>query len=142
VPKPAEAGIVWQVVLPDRAASIRAEGDQVVVSSLDGSQTTVDSSGKIVAQKAGPVPVVAAPPAVDAKTLPKEKLGDRIAKWVATAGDATALGYWGGAVQVFAKTGEIKAQRQLPQDIACMGWHKDRLIVGLADGRVVALAIR
>jgi hypothetical protein len=142
VPKPAEAGIVWQVVLPDRAASIRSEGDQVLVSSLDGSQTTIDSAGKIAAQKTGPVPVVPTPPAVDAKTLPKEKLGDRIAKWVATAGEVTAVGYWGGAVQIFAKSGELKAQRQLPQDIACMAWHKDRLIVGLADGRVVALAAR
>ncbi len=140
-PKPKEAAVAWQATLPDRAVSIQAGGEKIVVATLDGSRTTLDANGKIVGQQAVGVPVVPKPPAVDAKILPKDHPpAGHIAKWTATAGDLTAVGYWGGAVEVLAKSGQVKAQRQLPQDIACLAWHKTRLIVGLADGKVVALA--
>jgi hypothetical protein len=165
-PEPKEAAIAWQTVLPDRAAAIQADGEKIVVATIDGSRTTLDASGKIVGQQAAAAPVIPKPPVVDPKTLPHANLPpgatgvspgatgvspvsgantgkplppSRIAKWTATAGDLTAVGYWGGAVEVMAKTGQVKARRQLPQDIACLAWHKTRLIVGLADGKVVAL---
>jgi len=140
VPKPAEAAIAWQVVLPDRPASITLEGDHVLTVSLDGTQTTIDGGGKIVVQKAVEIPLVAKPPVIDKKALPKDALrADRIVKWMAVTGNATAIGYWGGAVDILAKDGSVKAQRQLPQDIACMTWHGDQLLVGLAHGKLLAL---
>jgi hypothetical protein len=139
-PKPAEPAIAWQAVLPDRAVSIQADGGQIVVRSLDGSLTTLDPSGKIVAQRADAIPTVAAAKAIDVKTLPKAKMpANRLPKLMATVGASTAVGYWGGAVQVFDKDGGLKAERQLPQDIACLAWHGGKLIVGLADGKLVAL---
>jgi hypothetical protein len=47
--------------------------------------------------------------------------------------------YWGGTLQIFDKADKVAAQQQLPQDIAAMAWHGETLIVGLADGRVLAL---
>jgi len=140
VPKPAEAAVAWQVVLPDRAVSIQAEGGRIAIKSLDGTLTTIDSGGKIVSERAEAIPAVGPAKAVDTKTLPKAKLpANRIAKLVAVAGGATAVGYWGGSVQVFDKDGGLTAQRQLPQDIACLAWHGNKLIVGLADGKLLAL---
>jgi hypothetical protein len=140
LPKPAEAAITWQAILPDRAVTIRAEGDRIVVSSLDGSQTTLDATGKIVAQKAGAVPVVGKPAVVDVKTLPKERVpANRLPKLTATAGGVMAVGYWGGTLQVFAADGTLKTEQQLPQDIAQLAWCGGKLVVGLADGKLVAL---
>ena len=139
-PAPPQATVAWQTLLPDRAAAIKADGDKIVASSIDGSLTTIDAKGKIVSQKAGPAAVVPAPPAVDVKALPREKMpANRLPKFVAAGDQATAIGYWGGTLQVFDKDWNVKAQQQLPQDFAAMIWQGKRLIVGLADGTVVAL---
>jgi hypothetical protein len=139
-PKPVEPAIAWQAVLPDRAVSIRSEGGQLAVSTLDGSLSTLDSSGKIVAQRADAIPTIAPGKVVEVKSLPKDKLpAGRLPKLVATGGASTAVAYWGGTLQVFDKQVELAAECQLPQDIACLAWHGGRLIVGLADGRLVAL---
>ena len=101
---------------------------------------TIDAQGKIVSQKTGSATRVQTPPAADLNGLPKDKIPtDRIAKFVAAVPDATAVGYWGGTLQIFDKAGDVSAQQQLPQDIAAMTWHGDNLIVGLADGKVLAL---
>ena len=55
--------------LPDRAVTIRAEGDRIVVGSLDGSLTTLDAGGKIVSQQGGGMPVVGKPAIADPKKL-------------------------------------------------------------------------
>ena len=93
-------------------------------------------------QKAGSAIRVQTPAVADLDGLPKDRMPtDRNAKFVATAADATAVGYWGGTLQIFDKAGNVSAQQQLPQDIASMAWHGENLIVGLADGRVVALTV-
>ena len=120
--------------------SIQGDGGQIAVRSLDGTLTTLDASGKIVAQRADAIPTVPPAKAFELKTLPKDKLpAGRLPKLAATAGTATAVGYWGGTVQVFDRTGGVTAQCQLPQDIACLAWHGGKLIVGLADGKLLAL---
>jgi hypothetical protein len=140
LPKPPEAAVAWQATLPDRAVTIQAEGDGIVVNSLDGSLTTLDANGAIVSQKAGAVPVIGKPVVVDAKTLPKGRAPvNCIPKFTATAGGLTAIGYWGGTLQVFAADGSLKTQQQLPQDIAQLAWSHGKLIVALADGKLVAL---
>jgi hypothetical protein len=42
---------------------------------------------------------------------------------------------WG----VAAGRGTVESARRMPQDIADMVWLGGRLVVGLADGRIVAL---
>ena len=109
---------------------------------MDGSLTTIDAQGNVVSREAGAVARVETPPAVSQDALPKEKMPiGRIAKWAATGAGATAVGYWGGTLQIFDKAGNLRAQQQLSQDIAAMAWHGKKLIVGLADGRLVALSI-
>ena len=44
-------------------------------------------------------------------------------------------------MQIFDKAGNLRVRQKLPQDVACMAWHDNKLIVGLADGRLVALSI-
>ena len=44
-------------------------------------------------------------------------------------------------MQIFDKAGNVRARQQLSQDVASMAWHGKSLIVGLADGRLVALSI-
>ena len=142
LPKPPEAALAWQCVLPDRAVSIDTKGNRIVVGTLDGSLTTIDAQGNVLCHKAGAVARAATPPAVNLDALPKKKMpAGRIAKWVVTGADATAVGCWGGTLQIFDKAGNLRAQQQLPQDIAGMAWHGKKLIVGLADGRLVALGI-
>ena len=76
---------------------------------------------------------------MDVKTLPKERvLVNRILKLTATAGGLMAVGYWGGTLQVFAADGALKTQQQLPQDIAQLAWCGGKLMVGLADGKLIA----
>ncbi|MBN2475410.1 MAG: hypothetical protein JXB62_12435 [Pirellulales bacterium] len=142
LPKPPEADLAWQCALPDRAVSIDTQGDRVVVSTLDGSSTTIDVQGNIVSRKAAIAARIETPPAVNLDALPKEAmLAGRIAKWTAAGAQATAVGYWGGTLQVFDKAGNVRARQQLPQDVAGMAWHDEKLIVGLADGRLLALRI-
>ena len=143
LPKPAEAAVAWQAVLPDRAVTIQAGANRIVVGSLDGSLTTLDANGKIVSQQGGAVPVVGKPAVVNVKTLPKQGVpANRVAKLTATAGGVTAVGYWGGTLQVFAADGSLKTQQQLPQDIAQLAWCGGTLVVGLADGKLIALQAR
>jgi len=140
--KPREAVVAWECVLPDRALSIDTRGDHIVVTTLDGSSITIDAHGNVVSRKVGPVAKLEAPPTVNLDTLAKEKMpAGRIAKWTATGADATAVGYWGGTLQIVDEAGKVLAQQQLPQDIAAMAWHGKQLIVGLADGRLAALSI-
>jgi hypothetical protein len=138
-----EAGIAWQAALPDRAASIQVEGGKLVALCLDGSQMTIDANGKITGQKTlDTIPTLTKTP-VNISTLPKEKLlTSKVPKAVANAKALSAIGYWGGALQVFDTTGTLKTQQMLPQDISCITWLNEKLIVALSDGRIMALTIK
>ena len=143
---PPALAIAWQVVLPDRPVTIAATGNALSVQTWDGSQTAIDAKGRITSgtgartQKKGDGILLASTAAPDPKTLPKGKLAyGRLPKLVAPGNNATAVGYWGGTLQTFDAQGGVKSQQVLPQDISAMAWLGDILVVGLADGRVVAL---
>lgn len=72
-----------------------------------------------------------------AKLLPA-----RVVKTVATGNGLTAVGYWGGTLQIFTADGTEKTRQMLPQDIAAMYWNGATLVVGLADGRVLGLKVQ
>lgn len=63
-------------------------------------------------------------------------------KKVVCDGGLTAVAYWGGTVRVLDdKAGEVCARR-MPQDVADLAWVAGRLVVGLADGTVVAIKVK
>ena len=62
-----------------------------------------------------------------------------IVKTVAPAGNLLAVGYWGGTLHLLDNSGSVISAQLLPQDIAGMAWFNGRLVVGLADGRLLGL---
>jgi hypothetical protein len=145
--QPPRATELWHVAVPDSVLQITPAADGTIfIASLDGSTTTIDLGGKILKQS----PIGAA--AVASRDIIPQPRGfavplykrapDRIAKCVATNLTMTAVGYWGGTLQIFANDGTLRSQQLLPQDIGAIAWSNDTLIVGLADGRVVALRVK
>ena len=65
-----EATIAWQVALPDRVVSLKADGASVIAAAEDGSITRLDAAGHVIGQQIGApeeVPaLVPAPPKLPA----------------------------------------------------------------------------
>jgi hypothetical protein len=141
-----ELSPAWQVVLPDRAAWLRPQANgSILAYSLDGTLTTLTNSGQVDGQRpaTNEEAAIAKPPYGDAKNIAADKLvPHRIVKWVATDQGLTAIAYWGGTLQILADHGATKFQQMLSQDVAALGWSGDKLIVGLADGRVMAFELK
>lgn len=146
---PPAATTTWQALLPDHAAWMKQDGDQVLAYTIDGSITLLSAAGKasvpratsaaeLAEPKLKPVPATTTTPdALKAKLLPA-----RVVKEAVTADGLTAVGYWGGALQIFAADGTEKTRQMLPQDITAMLWNGATLVVGLADGRVLGLQVK
>jgi hypothetical protein len=81
----------------------------------------------------------AAAPARPASQDEKFAQPGRMVKKVVAGDGVTAVAYWGGTVAVFDAAGAVKSSQQLAQDVADMTWLGGRLVVGLADGSIVAL---
>ncbi len=60
-------------------------------------------------------------------------------KFVVPKGGRAAVAYWGGTLRIADADGTIRTEQQLPQDVTSLSWWNDNLIVGLADGRVLAV---
>jgi len=142
-----DLGIAWQLLLPDRAVAMKADRGQIQVLTWDGSLHRVDAAGKIIAQQAVPPADMAktvqqlqsAPDAAGMELARKHAPVNRIVKAVAVGKDAVAVAYWGGTLQVLSPAGELHTSQLLPQDIAGLVWLDGKLVVGLADGQLVAL---
>jgi hypothetical protein len=130
----------WRVALPDRAVGMTADAKGVTVTTLDGSRFAIDMNGHV-----GPREDVAdaridgtnAPPAVP-DAIAKASPPGLIPKRVVTLGERIVVAYWGGTLIRFERDGKIHARQKLPQDIAEIAGAGDTLIVGLADGVIVA----
>jgi hypothetical protein len=92
--------------------------DLVVGTETDG---TVRKFG------AGPAPVW------------QHRVAGHVVKKLAVRGDQTAVAYWGGLVHLLDADGSLKAVRRFPQDVTALDWFGDKLLVGLANGEVLAL---
>ena len=138
-----EPKVAWQVALPERAVAMKAQGTTLTVLSHDASLSTIDASGKLTGSKpaggATPAQVGAAADPADLALARKHCPPTRIVKHAATRGALTAVGYWGGTVQLLDAKGTPRLRRQMEQDITGVAWLGDRIAVGLADGRIVAL---
>ena len=136
----------WQLVLPDRPVSLSAANGQLSVLTTDGTLTVVNAAGQLLAQKPGTLPATPTPAAFAAASvikvpgaLAKQLLPGRSVKQLLSSGGLTAISYWGGTLQLFAADHTLKAQQQLPQDIAVLAWNGKALAAGLADGTLVSL---
>jgi hypothetical protein len=140
-----EAVVAWQIALPDRARSLKATANgQVEAWTEDGSLNTVSAAGNLVSQKPGTgegAPAPGAPKPGDA--IAKNLRPSQIAKQVAEANGLTAVACWGGSLQIFdTASGTVKTAQLLPQDVTGLVWLKNNLVVGLADGRLLALTVK
>lgn len=141
-PRKPGAMVAWSVTLPDRASAMTIAANGVLaVRTLDGSETTLDGSGKTLSQKVAPVEAAsaAATAPVLSPVQTRAELSGHIVKRTAASNGLTAIGYWGGEVQVMDVGGVTQYSESLPQDITVLGWLGKRLVVGLADGRIMAL---
>jgi hypothetical protein len=63
-------------------------------------------------------------------------------KLVSSSGGQTAVAYWGGTLRIVDDKGAVKAEQQLPQDVTALACIDGKVVAGLADGRVLALAVK
>ncbi len=140
----------WVAILPDRVDAMKALTKTIRVLTHDESLSNLSADGKLLSQTAvapGEREKVAAElrpdPQNASRDLPKENLPrDRIVKLMATKPPITAVAFWGGTLITYDATGAPKSRQQMPQDITALAWLGDTLVVGLADGRVVALSTK
>jgi hypothetical protein len=142
------AKVAWEATLPDSVVGLKVEGKTISVLTLDDTQTAVSADGKVGRQKvlsSRAAKALAEEATALRKTGPQDQKAfatpDRVVKFVAKGEGLTAVAYWGGLVKTFDARGQCKTQRMLPQDVGAIAWFGSQLIVGLADGKVVALAL-
>jgi hypothetical protein len=143
------APLAWTATLPDRVVSLNVAGGVLTAITHDGSVTTIDRAGHTVSSRplstaelqavekkpAGPEPRAA-------ELLKAQSRADRMAKLAAAGPDRDAVAYWGGTLRVVDRHGAVQSEQMLPQDVTALAWLDRMLIVGLADGRVMAVAVR
>ena len=69
----------------------------------------------------------------------KQPIPGLLVKRVVSGGGRTAIAYWGGTVRLVDASGAVKSQQRLPQDVAALALAGDKLVVALADGKVLWL---
>jgi hypothetical protein len=143
---PPAAKVVWTVKLPDRIDAITTGNRTIVALAHDGTHAIISTGGKIAtttvltgaeldAERKNLAPKA---PTADAQKFARP---DRLMKLTATDGARTAVAYWGGTLRVVDAKGAVVCEQQMPQDVTALFWDRN-LIVGLADGRVMALEVR
>jgi len=138
------AQLVWETSLADRAVAITANGNGIIVDTLDGSESTLDATGKVVKTGPAAAPATAAQYATLPAALATGAWANHRVKWIAASAAIpalTAIGYWGGGLDIVGADGTLKTRQTLPQDITGLAWLSSQLAVGLADGQVVGLRL-
>jgi hypothetical protein len=142
------ATVVWSVVLPDRVVGLKAAEANLIALSHDGSLATLNLQGKVNSTKVlsgGDLESTQkelAPAAPAADVAKAQGRPDRMVKLVSSGGGQTAVAYWGGTLRIVDDKGAVKAEQQLLQDVTALAWIDGKVIAGLADGRVLALAVK
>ncbi|MHB1038293.1 MAG: hypothetical protein ACYC0Y_27025, partial [Pirellulales bacterium] len=146
---PPPAKLLWRVALADRIVGLKPEADgRLSVLANDGTLATITAQGEVVsrkvlegaelAQAVKNLKPSAAPPAADLAA--KLALPGRIVKQAVPAKQLTAVSYWGGTLRIVDAASDAKRQQVFSQDITALAWLGNTLIVGLADGRLIAVA--
>ncbi len=110
-----------------------------------GEVVDISSKGKVLSQKLSEkrtfqpqdFQTVSDPAAlVEAR---KHAVPQRLVKYVLSNNDEKAVIYWGGRVELFV-AGQCKAAQLFGQDITAGAWVGSQLILGDADGQLMAIA--
>ena len=140
------APVAWSAALPDRIDIFKIAGESIACLSHDGSLSTLDLAGKITGAKVLSAAEADAmrkeAPALDAAVAKAHAKPDRIVKLSASREGIAAVAYWGGTLRVADGAGAVKTEQDMTQDITALTWAGNRLIVGLADGRVMGLDVK
>jgi len=128
---------------------MKAFDGKLSVLTHDNSLSVVGADGKLVIQKAvapGSLEKLAADLRPTAERLARPAQGQVAAGPHRQAHGHAARGDGGGLLGRHAhplrRRGRPTSRQQLPQDVTALAWFGDTLAVGLADGRVVALAAK
>lgn len=140
--------VAWTTSLPDRVdAIVRAKlgdiggNEGLICITHDGSSSRLSPDGKIVGAGEAMTELAEKTSKENAATAAHQKFArpDRMLNLVASNATRTAAAYWGGTLRVFDAKDQVIAEQRLPQNISALTWLGNRVIVGLADGRVLAL---
>ncbi len=142
-----QATLVWQFSAPDRITAIAARGDGCEVLSHDGSLTPIAADGRpgaarIVEGDAYAETLKKLKPIEDGVFLAKaqKQIGStRRVKFAVKLGDKALLVYWGGTLEIADTEGKVLARNVFDQDISAIAVPGSRILVGLADGRLLSL---
>jgi hypothetical protein len=145
-PSTPTATVAWMQKLPDRVMALGVDNDAIVAVTADQSRTKLQKGGALLG---APEPLtgdleaarnlLGMNPQAGSALLKQHERPDRMMKLSAASGTRVALAYWGGTLRIVDSNGAIKSEQMLPQDITALVWQGERLVVGLADGRVIAL---
>lgn len=144
---PPEPVTEWSVVLPDRIEALRASSGSVTAVTSASVLAELRPNGSISSEwvvdattlrqclaEMNPPPNAASTSNQFAKSRPT-----RLEKVIVSKGPVTAVAYWGGTLDIFDDSGGLKFAYRGPQDITALAWENSRLLVGDADGNLVAL---
>lgn len=135
-----ELKIAWTASLPSRVEDLQNGPNNLLVAwTADGSRVVLGQGGKITQQEAMNREFPKAP-AITAEQQKTFGRPDRmISRVLAGPNNLTAVTYWGGTVRIVDAAGKILGESRMPQDVSAAVWLGNRLIVGLADGRLFAV---
>lgn len=144
-----DVAVAWEARLPDRIDGLQVQGDAIVALSHDGTEAKLDANGKTTGQRVLDKAAMAETGAAlatksDATLLAdatKRLTGQRMVKFVLPAGNQTAVACWGGHFELASADGKVTAARQFEQDITALAVMGNKVLVGLADGRVVNVTL-
>ena len=147
-------GAVTPLLLGDRVLASDGAGKLITISIADGklsAQGEMPDAGIVAiapfaggfavgTEADGTVRLVkAADGKLEDQTVWKDAVHTKIVKKIAASDSSVAVSYWGGTVRVFDPAGKLRCEQMFTQDVAVMDWFGRDLLVGLADGRLIAL---
>ena len=137
----ARANISVIANVPDRGVNIIVEDNNIIIYSLDGTVTTMDVNGAVIATADSTAEHKAYGSVDTLSDAVKDQLNKLLlVKTVETSDNITAVIYWGGRVE-FYNDDTLVALEQLEQDISVAAFSGDKLIAVLATGQVFSLTI-
>jgi hypothetical protein len=140
-----ELKTAWSVMLPDRVTGIspdlRAISHDQSLTTLGPDKKPSRSEPLAAAEYAKQLASMATKPDAAGIAAGQKQSGPgRLVKFVVKHGDLSAIAYWGGTLELHSPAGTVVARSRLPQDVTALTSTDKLLLVGLADGRVLALA--
>jgi hypothetical protein len=143
------ATVAWTALLPDRVLALKPNAGGLTALTHDGSLSTISAEGKVAAGKvlagaelAQTEKELKAADATATEVVKKQSRPDRMLKLASPNGGNVAVAYWGGTLRIVDEQGKVRTEQQLPQDVTALAWLDGKLVAGLADGRVMALAVK